>query len=106
MFPRITETFPFQDPAILRMAPHNFPTAQNRFLNEPQAHLYDMNSGISPYQQHQQQQPPQPQNFQDNITPNARLLQALHEQMGGTRSASPGLSGNRSASRQAYAKMY
>jgi len=61
------------------MAPHNFPAAQNRFLNEPQAHLYDMNAGISPYQQHQQQQPSQQQQtFQDNITPNARLLQALH----------------------------
>jgi hypothetical protein len=97
------------------MAPHNFPAAQNRFMNEPQAHLYDMNAGISPYQQHQQQQQPQQpqqqqpqqqQNFQDNITPNARLLQAMHEQMGGARSASPGLSANRTASRQAYAKMY
>jgi hypothetical protein len=101
-----TETFPFQDPAILRMAPPNFPSAQNRFINEPQGHLYEMNAGMSPYQQQQQPQTQQSQNFQESITPNARLLQAMHEQMGGVRSASPVIPANRSASRQNFAKMY
>lgn len=120
-----SETFPFQDPAILRMGPPNLSaTAPNRYMNDQQGpHPYEMNAGMPPYQQQQQQhqqqqqqQPPQPpsqsqQNYQDSITPNARLLQALHEQMGGARAASPANSGSRTGgiSRQGnagFAKMY
>ena len=111
-----TENVPFQDRGVLRMGPPNLFNSQNRFMNDPQAHLFDMNSQMSPYQQPQQQQPQQPtqQGYQDGLNSNAtnaRIRQAMHEHLGGNggRPASPGLSAaNRSASlrQQNFAKMY